>query len=118
MRAVPPDDLHRSMVDKVGATDDGHFDNDLGHSRFSNALLWSRRLSLCRRFVQRAFHSAFVLVQHVRVDHSCPDIRMAEEFLDDAYIVAVFQEVCGKRVAEGVAAASFYYSCAENRLLH
>jgi hypothetical protein len=38
-------------------------------------------------------------VQHVGIDHRRLHIPMPEEFLNAADIVAIFQEMCGERMA-------------------
>jgi hypothetical protein len=38
-------------------------------------------------------------VQHVGVNHRCLHIPMPEEFLYGADIVAIFQKMCGERMA-------------------
>jgi hypothetical protein len=43
----------------------------------------------------------------VGVDHGGAHVGVAEQFLDCADIVAVFEEVGGERVAEGVATGVF-----------
>jgi ribosomal protein L35AE/L33A len=48
------------------------------------------------------------------IDHGCSDVAVAEEFLDGANIVAQFDESSGKRVAEGMAAAVFGDTGAED----
>ena len=45
-------------------------------------------------------------VQDMSVDHGGLDVAVAEEFLDGADIVAVFEQVGGKGMAERVAASA------------
>ncbi len=47
------------------------------------------------------------LLQDVRIDHGRLDVGVAEELLDCADVVAVFQEVRGEGVTQGVAAGIF-----------
>src|SRR5882672_9399590 len=54
--------------------------------------------------VERAPHAAPALVQHMGVDHRSRDIRMPEQFLHRADVVAGFNEVRGERVAQRVRA--------------
>ena len=41
------------------------------------------------------------------VDHGGANIGVAEEFLDGADVVAIFEQVCCKRMAEGVGGSTF-----------
>ena len=41
--------------------------------------------------IQRAAHAAPAAIEHMRVDHRCAHIRMSEQLLHRADIVAVFQ---------------------------
>ena len=43
----------------------------------------------------------------MRVDHRRVDVAMDSQFLDDSNIGAAIEEVCGKRMAEGMARRSF-----------
>ena len=58
-------------------------------------------------FVEGASNGESAFREHVGIDHSSSDIVVAEEFLDGADVVALFEEVGGEGVAEGVAACVF-----------
>jgi hypothetical protein len=53
--------------------------------------------------IQWTADAFFTPIQDMGIDHGSRDVRVPEQFLDGADIVAVFQKVGGKRVAEGVA---------------
>ena len=57
--------------------------------------------------IERAANAQWPLVEDVGIDHGGADIFVAEEFLDGANVVAVFEEMGGERVAEGVATGLF-----------
>jgi hypothetical protein len=57
--------------------------------------------------VQRALQIADIAGHHMGVDFRGLDIRMAEQFLEDADIDSVFQHMRGETVAQRVAANSF-----------
>ena len=57
--------------------------------------------------VQGASDTQPSAVEDVGVLHRGADAGVAEEFLDRSDVVSVFQEMGGKRVAEGVAGRSF-----------
>ena len=67
-----------------------------------------RRTSILRapllEAVEGALHTASPLVQHVGVDHRRRHVRMSEQLLHRADVVAGFQEVGREGVAQGVAA--------------
>jgi hypothetical protein len=42
---------------------------------------------------QRASHAFASAVQHVGVDHGCPDVLMPKKFLDGPYVVTAFKQV-------------------------
>jgi hypothetical protein len=48
-------------------------------------------------------------LQYVRVDLCRPDIGMAEQLLHRLDIIARFDQVCGKRVPQSVAANALVY---------
>jgi hypothetical protein len=52
--------------------------------------------------VRRASDSGGAAVQHVRVDHRGAHIAVAQQFLNRADVVAVFEEVRRERMAERV----------------
>ena len=52
--------------------------------------------------VERAAHGEGAALENVCVNHRCFDILMTQQFLDGADVVSVFEQVCGKAVAEGV----------------
>lgn len=66
-------------------------------------LLTTRRHEL-PELVRRALDRKAVQIEHVGIDLSRAQILVAQEFLDRADVHAVGQQVCGERVAEGVAA--------------
>jgi hypothetical protein len=45
---------------------------------------------------QRASHAFASAVQHVGVDHGCPDVLMPKKFLDGPYVVTAFKQVGGE----------------------
>jgi hypothetical protein len=49
--------------------------------------------------VHGAVDSLPAALQYVGVYHRCLHIPMPEEFLNGAHIVAIFQQVCGERMA-------------------
>ncbi len=57
--------------------------------------------------IQRAVYRKPALVKDVGIDHSGAHIFMAEEVLDGPDVVAVFQEMGGETVAEGMRGALF-----------
>ena len=66
--------------------------------------------------VRGAPYSHPALVEDVGVNHRGPDARVAEELLDGADVVAVFQEVGGERMAEGVTCGPLRDAAPPNRL--
>lgn len=54
--------------------------------------------------VERAANSEPGFLEHVGVEHRGGDVFMPEELLDGANVVAVFEQVRGETVSEGVAA--------------
>ena len=57
--------------------------------------------------IQRALCAAAAFLEDVGVDHRCADVCVAEQLLDGAEVVAVFEEVGRERVAKGVARCAF-----------
>jgi len=53
--------------------------------------------------IEGAAHGQGASVEDVGVDHGCPHVLMSEEFLHGSDIVAIFKEVRGEAMAEGVA---------------
>ncbi len=39
----------------------------------------------------------------MRIDHGGGNIRVSEQFLNRTYIVARLQQMCGKRISQGMA---------------
>lgn len=39
-------------------------------------------------------------IQHMRVEHRGHDVFVTQQFLDGANVIAVSQEVCGKRMPQ------------------
>lgn len=56
--------------------------------------------------IRGASHSLASPVEHLRVDHRRLDVLVAEQLLDGANVVAVFEQMSGKGMAQGVAAGS------------
>ena len=52
--------------------------------------------------IDRAADAASPTVEHMRVDHSGAHIRVPQELLNCPNVVAVFQDLSGKRVAKGI----------------
>jgi hypothetical protein len=48
--------------------------------------------------------------EDVSIDHCCSNILMAEQLLDGANIVALFEEACGKGMSERVATPMIWNS--------
>jgi hypothetical protein len=61
-----------------------------------------RRILRSLQIVERAIHASTALVQHVRVNHRRAHVFMPQQFLDRADIVAVFQQVRGERMTQGM----------------
>ncbi len=57
--------------------------------------------------IQGTAHGQGAEVKHVGVDHGCAHVFVAEEFLNDTDVVAVFEQVGGEGVAEGVTTDPF-----------
>jgi hypothetical protein len=64
--------------------------------RLSGGAILRDRLS---NAIERASYTAPAFVQHMRVNHRGRHIRMAQQFLHRAYVVADLQEVSGERMA-------------------
>ena len=60
-----------------------------------------------RSGIERAADAEAGFVEDVGVDLGGGEVGVAEEFLDGAEIVVVFEEVGGEAVAEGVRVAGF-----------
>ncbi len=54
----------------------------------------------------------------MRIDHGGGNIRVSEKFLDRTYIVARLQQMCGKRMSQGVAIDLLVNSRLASRLAH
>jgi hypothetical protein len=65
------------------------------------------RLPLPDEIVDRAAYALAAAVEHVRVDHRRAHVFVAEQLLDRAYVVAVFEQVGRERVAQRVAGGVF-----------
>ena len=46
-------------------------------------------------------------IEHMRIDHGGLDVLVAEQFLDCADVVAIFQQVGGEGMTEGVRGDAF-----------
>ena len=57
--------------------------------------------------VGRASDASGAAVKHVRVDHCCADVPVAEQLLDGANAVPVLREVGGEGVAQRVRRGAF-----------
>ena len=64
-----------------------------------------RGLPSWSRAVQWAAHRAAAAIEDVCIDHGGGDVAMAQQLLDGADIVAVFNEMCCETVAQRVTAA-------------
>ena len=53
--------------------------------------------------VERASNARSAQAQHVRVDHRRLDIRVAQQLLDGADVVAVVEQMRSERVPQGMA---------------
>src|SRR6266700_2402909 len=71
-----------------------------------------------RKPVQRAHHASPTLVQHVRVDHRRRDVRMPEQLLHGADVVAIVQQMGGKGMAQRVAGHALVDTGGPRRFLH
>lgn len=58
--------------------------------------------------VRRAPHPETPAIQHVRVNHRCPDIGVPQELLNRPDVRARFQEVRGERVAKRMTAHALH----------
>jgi len=52
--------------------------------------------------VERAFDGKSAALKHVGIDHSRLDVLVPEEFLNGPYVVAVFEEMGGETMVEGM----------------
>src|SRR5262245_40832486 len=77
----------------------------------------TRRFSLTKHPIRRALDSARPSVQDMGVDLRRAHVTVPEQFLNRADIMAVFQQVRGERVTEGVAARRFGDPRATDRVL-
>ena len=66
-------------------------------------------------FVERASDHRAASGPHVGVDHCCAEVAMAEQFLNGADVVAVFEQVGCERMAERVTAPVLWNSGTEDR---
>src|SRR5262245_32668507 len=57
--------------------------------------------------IEWTFHCQAAAVKNMCVDHGSFDIFMAEKLLDRSYIIAIFEEMSGKTMAEGVRGDGF-----------
>ena len=77
-----------------------------GHHRRLLTTLERRRCSQGRRVrgqcIHRTANASTADLQHMRVDHRRADVRMAEQLLHRANVVAGLQQVRSKRVPQGV----------------
>ena len=55
-------------------------------------------------------------VEHMRVDHRCLDVAMAQDFPDRLNIVPSFEQVSGKGMPEGAASGSLREACFRDRV--
>ena len=58
------------------------------------------------------------LSQDMRIDHGRAYIRLTEELLHGADVIAIFKQVGGEAVPKCVAASRLRYRCLENGDLH
>jgi hypothetical protein len=70
------------------------------------------------KIVERAANGEPTPVENVGVDHRGLDVLMAEQLLDGPDVVAVFEQVGGKGVAEGVTAHRLVDTGQAGRLPH
>jgi len=57
--------------------------------------------------IQWAVHGQWPSIQHVRIDHRRSHILVPEQLLEGTDVVASFEEVGGKAMAEGMAGSAF-----------
>ena len=69
-----------------------------------------------RSAVEGAADAGRAAVEDVGVDHGCLNILVTEEFLNRSDIVAIFEQVGGEGVAEGVGSDRFVHSGEFGRL--
>jgi hypothetical protein len=67
----------------------------------------ARRSNMSACHVQRTSHPSPAFIQHVCINYGCPDVLVAEKFLDRPYVVSIFQQVSGKAVPKRVACPSY-----------
>ena len=60
--------------------------------------------------IEWAANGFWTLVQHMGVDHDCFYIFVPKQLLHGADVIAGFQQVGGKRVAEGMRGNAFVYA--------
>jgi hypothetical protein len=57
-------------------------------------------------------------IQDVRVDHGRSHVSVPQELLNRKDVVAIFQQMSGKRMSQRMTARRFSNSCSEASLLH
>ena len=68
--------------------------------------------------IQGAFYAPGPFAHHVRINHGGLHVRMAKQLLYRADVVAVFKQVGGKAVAEGVATRRLRDPCCPHCILY
>ena len=63
--------------------------------------------SLCELEIERTADAASTTLQHMGIQHRCADIFVSEQFLDRADVIAIFQEMGRKTMAERMTTAAF-----------
>jgi len=61
--------------------------------------------------IHRAFDVVAAFVDDVRIYHGCTKLLMTKKFLNGSDVVAIFQEMSCKRMAEGMAGYFFIDRC-------
>jgi len=64
---------------------------------------------MVRALVERAFDAHRALSQHMRIEHGRAHVRMTEQFLYRADVIALFKQVGGEAVPQGVATGRLRY---------
>jgi hypothetical protein len=68
--------------------------------------------------IHRATHAVAAPVEYMGIDHGRGEVLVPQEFLDGSDVVAGFEQVRGKRMAEGVTSNVFDDAGLANSLLH
>jgi hypothetical protein len=62
--------------------------------------------SLCELEIERTADATSTTLQHMGIQHRCADIFVSKQFLDRADVIAIFQEMGRKTMAERMTTAA------------